>query len=71
MTTRPRSRLAAAVLAVSAAVPLLAVGPASANLSVPTVIGGTVQQDSTGHTAVISQKMRHRRLERSGHHRRK
>lgn len=70
MTTRPRSRLAAAaVLTVSASVSLLAAGSASADLSVPTAIGGTVQPGSTGHMAVISQKMRHHRLQRSGHHR--
>jgi hypothetical protein len=71
MTTRPRSRLAAAVLAVGAAVPLLAVGSASANLSVPTVVGGMVQQGTTGHRAVISQKERRHSLHRSGHHHRR
>ncbi|MFL5910699.1 MAG: hypothetical protein ACJ768_09065 [Gaiellaceae bacterium] len=69
MTTRSRSPLAAAVLAVSAVVPLLAAGSAAADLSVPTAIGGTVQQHTTGHRAVVSQKMRHHRLHRSGHHR--
>lgn len=121
-----RSRLGAALLGASLAVPLLAAGPASADVvplppvptvdttclnapdpvqceiailqgtvttvtslpplggtggsngttatipgGVPTASGGTVQQHSSGHTAVVSQKKRHYSLHRSHHHRRR
>ena len=125
-----RFRLAAALLGASLAVPLVAAGPASADLvplpplptvdttclsapdpvqceiasvqgtvagtvtnvtsqpplvlgggatgtsttslgGVPTATGGTLQQRSTGHQAVVTKKKRHYNLHRSGHHRRR
>ena len=79
-----RFRLATALLGASLAVPLVAAGPSSADVvplptvdtsttslgGLPTATGGTVQQRSPGHSAVISKKRQYR-LHRSGHHRRR